>query len=237
MSSLLVIEDDPRLSRSLINLLGKEKFVCDVCRNGDDGYRKALDNVYDLILLDWSLPNMDGEQVLRTLRKDGVTTPVLVLTARTDSEDAAKMLDSGADDYIRKSFFNGREFVARVKNLIRNKEGRKTNMIEIGDLKIDLNNYLVYSHDELIELDNMDFRILACLASNSPNVVSPEDIVRSVWGDYDLSVHSGTIRAHVCFLRKKLEKGKNIRYIQTVHGRGFKLEEEKSEEDEESEMI
>jgi len=226
MYSILIVEDDLRLARVLQLLLKKEKFVSDFCRTGEEGYQKALENDYSAILLDWSLPNMDGQEVLEKLRQEGIKTPILVLTARTSPEDAAKMINSGADDYMRKSLWNGKELIARIKNLLRNKAGRKLNIIEIGSLKIDLNNFKIYVRNEEIELDNMDFRILACLASHSPDVVSPEDVVREVWGDYELSVNPSTIRAHLCYIRRKIERGKEINFIQTVHGRGFRLLEE-----------
>ncbi|OGJ44046.1 hypothetical protein A2272_01340 [Candidatus Peregrinibacteria bacterium RIFOXYA12_FULL_33_12] len=230
MYSILIIEDDARLARALSSLLKKEKFVTDICRTGEEGYEKAIANSYNAIILDWSLPHMDGEEVLKNLRSDGISTPVLVLTARTSPEDAAEMINAGADDYLRKSLWNGKELTARIKSLLRNKEGRKTNIITIGDLHIDLNDYEVYLGKEAIELDNMDFRILSCLAKNSPNVVSPEDIIREVWGDYDLAVNSGTVRTHLCYIRKKIEKGKSTKYIHTIHGRGFKLYEEEGDD-------
>jgi DNA-binding response OmpR family regulator len=229
MSSVLIIEDDPRLARVVQTLLKKEKFVSDVCRNGEEGYKKALANIYNIILLDWALPSMDGEEILLNLRANRITTPILVLTARTNPEDAAKMINAGADDYIRKSLWNGKELIARIKNLLRNKTGKKTNAIEVGALEINLNDYIVTLKGKKLELDNMDFRILACLAAHSPDIVSAEDIIREVWGDYELSVNPGTVRAHLCYLRKQIATGKRGQYIHTVHGRGFRLYEEKDE--------
>lgn len=228
MSSILIIEDDARLGRVLQAILKKEKFVSELCRTGEEGYEQALSNTYDLIMLDWSLPDMDGEAVLRALRDKGIETPILVLTARTSPEDAARIMNDGANDFVRKSMWNGKELIARIRSLLRVKSGRLTNIIEIGKLKIDLNTYQVILGKEEISLDNMDFRILACLANHSPDVVSPEVIALQVWGDHDLAVNPGTIRAHLCYIRKKIDRGhKKTRYIHTVHGRGFRLAEEK----------
>ncbi len=231
MSSILIIEDDARLGRVLQAILKREKFTSDLSRTGEDGYAKALANKYSLIMLDWSLPDMDGEQVLKCIREKGVGVPVLVLTARTSSEDAAKMINSGADDYVRKSMWSGKELIARIKSLIRSQSGHKTNILQIGDLKIDHDKHEVTFNNKKIVFDSMDFRILACLASRSPNVVTPEDIAQEVWGDHDLSVNPGTIRAHLCNIRRKIDRDiENVRYIHTVHGHGFRLAEEKIED-------
>lgn len=218
---LLIVEDDSDLCEILKKGLKNYDYTCDISYDGEDGLYNAEINKYDAIILDINLPKMDGISVCKNIRSNGIDTPVLMLTARTDTDDRVLGLDSGADDYLGKPF-EFKELRARLHALIRRNYNKPSNEISIRELYVNTRAKLVKLQGKEIELTAREYDILELLCYNYPNIVSAEEIIEHVWGSDD-SQFSNVIRVHIANLRRKLKLEDGESLIQTLKGKGYKI--------------
>ncbi|ARF69152.1 DNA-binding response regulator [Paenibacillus larvae subsp. pulvifaciens] len=227
---ILVIEDEPTLSRLLSYNLAQEGYETDVVGDGTEGYQAAVRNTYDLIILDIMLPGMNGFEVLSKLRQKGSKTPVIILTARNAEEEVVQGLKFGADDYITKPF-GVAELLARVSAVLRrtgNKEVEDTGthsgdkVITVGDLFIYPEKYEVVLNNQSIPLRPKEFEVLLYLVQRPGIVVTRDDLMNVVWG-FDYIGGQRTVDVHVSSLRKKLEMNQQSVQIESIRGVGYKL--------------
>lgn len=218
---ILIIEDNDELRSLLKTTLSAEMFTVDTADNGETGSYIARTNHYNLILLDYKLPGKDGDIVCRDLRTSGVTCPILIISVESETPDKVHLLESGADDYLCKPF-SFTELVARIQALMRRPYEIKDAVLTIEDLTVDTNNHTVSRDGKNIYLTRKEYMLLECMARKSGQVISRNEIMEEVW-DNDTDPFSNTIEAHVRNLRKKIG-GSRKKYIQTVPGRGYKLD-------------
>jgi DNA-binding response OmpR family regulator len=223
---LLVIEDEEKLARNIVQFMEGEKFLVDMALNGEEGLDLALSNSYDCIILDVLLPGMDGFEVCTFLRNDMKSDiPIILLTALGEVENKIKGLNIGADDYLSKPF-DLRELLARVEALIRRNQLKRGLSISCGKLKINTKSQKVYCGDEQIELSKKEYQILEFLMKNSGTVFSREDIIGRLW-EIGNEPRSNIVDVYIRYLRKKLEPCGMEFCIETVQGKGYRLNEEK----------
>lgn len=223
MMKLLLIEDELQLSDALSQLLHKNKYSVDAVYDGEDGLNYALSGIYDLIILDIMLPKLNGVEVLKELRKNNISTPVLLLTAKWEITDRVTGLDSGADDYLVKPF-DANELLARLRALSRRKtEIINDNALSFGDLTLNLSNYDLKTSSESIRLTLKEFDILKYFMERPNLIVTKDDLITKVWG-FDSEAEYNNIEVYISFLRKKLTYLKSSSKISTLRGIGYKLE-------------
>ena len=214
---ILIVEDEPDLLRSLAQALREEGYAVDTANNGEDGLFKAESYDYDAVVLDVMLPKLDGWEILRRLRQ-AKKTPVLMLTARDQSRDRVKGLDTGADDYVIKPF-DLPELFARLRALIRRSADKTTNVIEIGEVGIDIAARRVTRHGAGVELTAREYTLLEFLALHRGEVVTRTQLYEHLFDEND-STLSNLLDVHVSNLRKKL--GADL--ITTRRGHGYCIE-------------
>jgi heavy metal response regulator len=221
---LLVIEDQDKVSGFIKKGLEEEGYAVDIARDGREGLTMALDRVHDLIILDIQLPKIDGLQILRELRDQGVATPVLLLTVRATIEDKVLGLDLGADDYLPKPFAF-QELVARVRALLRRRPDTEPALVKIADLTLDPSRRMVMRGDKRIDLSPREFSLLNYFMRNPERVLTRTMITEHVW-DYDFDSDTNVIDVYVNYLRKKIDTGRNNKLIQTIRGVGYMMKKE-----------
>jgi len=228
MITVLAVEDDPAILRGLADNLRFEGYEVITATDGEAGYRMQQERKPDLILLDLMLPRMSGLEFCRKLRREGIQTPVLMLTARSEESDRVLGLDLGADDYVAKPF-SVRELMARVRALLRRSQaaadgtGTLPDELRFGVTEIDFRSYDARRNGEPVEMTRKEFAILRFLASRAGQVVTRDDLLNEVWG-YDAYPSSRTVDNHVAGLRAKLERdAAQPEHIRTVHGVGYKF--------------
>jgi DNA-binding response OmpR family regulator len=218
---ILVIEDNPHLIANLYDFLEPLGYVVDAAYDAISGLRFVLDNDYDAIVLDLTLPGMDGLELCRQLRETGNNTPVLMLTARDTLEDKLKGFDSGADDYLVKPFAL-RELAARLKTLIkRARREQSPNPLRVADLVFDPETLHLERAGQKITLPPIPLKILDMLIRQSPRVVSRREIERRIWSNE--RPDSDALRAHIHVLRAAIDKPFSNPLLRTVHGMGYQL--------------
>jgi len=227
---VLVIEDEPTLARLLSYNLSQEGYEMKVIDHGAEGLQEALQQSYDLIILDIMLPGLNGFEILTKLRQKGVKTPVIILTARNAEEEVVQGLKCGADDYITKPF-GVAELLARVAAVLRRTQNDEGNpekqsgnekLITVGELKIYPEKYEVQLNGELIPLRPKEFEVLLYLVQRPGVVVTRDDLMNIVWG-FDYIGGQRTVDVHVSSLRKKLEMNQQSVQIDSIRGVGYKL--------------
>jgi two-component system OmpR family response regulator len=214
---ILVVEDEPDLLRSIAQALREEDYAVDTAADGEDGFFKAESYDYDAIVLDVMLPKMDGWEILQRLRKIK-KTPVLMLTARDQSRDRVKGLDTGADDYVVKPF-DLPELFARLRALIRRSTNKTTNVIEIGDVKIDTAARHVFLDGKIVELTAREYVLVEFLALHCGEVVTRTQLYEHLFDENESSL-SNLLDVHVSNVRKKL----GAEFIATRRGHGYCIE-------------
>ncbi len=222
---LLVVEDEQRLGRLLRRALEANRHVVDVATDGETGLAAASGGSYDLIILDLGLPDVDGVEVCRRLRGDGVTTPILMLTARDEVEDRVSGLDAGADDYLGKPFALS-ELLARVRALARRPpQTRGERELRLDDLVLDLAGHRVQRAGRAIALSAKEFALLEYMLRNQGQVLTRQQIVEHVWR-YDFDGLDTVVDTYIHYLREKIDAGAGRRLVQTVRGVGYVLRAE-----------
>ncbi|MCL5996195.1 MAG: response regulator transcription factor [Chloroflexi bacterium] len=219
---ILMVEDEKYMAEAVAQVLKKNHYSVDLKHNGEDGLDCGLSGIYDTIILDIMLPKMDGISILKELRKNGIETPVILLTARGRTEDKVRGLDSGADDYLAKPFHTD-ELLARLRALGR----RKTELINDGILKygdIELNplTLLLSCGNKEIKLTLKESQLLELLIKRNSMVISKEIIIEKLWG-YDTDTEDNHVEIHVSLLRKKLNQLESDVSIRTIRGAGYVL--------------
>jgi len=221
---LLVVEDEKKVSSFIKKGLEEEGYAVDVANDGEEGLYMVLEGVHDLIILDIQIPKMDGLQVLQALRKEKVTTPVLLLTVRATIEDKVMGLDSGADDYLTKPFAF-QELVARVRALLRRRTEAEPAVLQVADLSLDPARRIVLRGEEKIDLSPREFSLLDYFMRNPDRVLTRTMITEHVW-DYNFDTDTNVIDVYVNYLRKKIDAGERPKLIHTVRGVGYVLKTE-----------
>jgi DNA-binding response OmpR family regulator len=218
---LLVVEDEQRLAAGLRKGLEAEGFAVDVVYNGIDGIWMARENPFDAIILDVMLPGANGYLVCRTLRSEGIWTPILMLTAKDGVWDEVEGLDTGADDYLAKPFSYA-VLIARLRALRRRGAPPRPTMLEAGDIRLDPATRRVWLCGDQIDLTPREFAILEYLIHHVDEVLSKRDILHNVW-DFDFEGDANIVEVYVRRLRTKLRQPRHGALIETVRGAGYRL--------------
>ena len=220
--SILLVEDEPGLRKTLTLRLQKTGYVVDTADDGVAGYDKALDSPFDLIILDVNLPLLNGFDVCRDLRQVGLATPILILTARTQTVDKVVGLKLGADDYVTKPFAT-MELLARIEALLRRVPIRTgQGVLEVPPVRLDMRRMEVSREGKPVYLTVREFQLLRYLMERAGSAVPRKELLRSIWG-YDSGIFTRTVDMHIASLRKKLEKKPSeAELILTVSNVGYK---------------
>jgi DNA-binding response OmpR family regulator len=218
---VLLIEDEQRLAENIVDALRESGLAVDHAPDGEVGLDLAARGVYDTVVLDLMLPRKNGQTVLRELRRGGIHTPVLILTAQEGTESVVSLLNSGADDYLSKPFDLG-ELLARIKALIRRAQGVATPVLTISDLELDTVQQTVRRRERPVELSPTEYRILEYFMHRPRAVVSQQELLEHLY-DFDWEHHSNVIEAHISNLRRKLNSAGAEPLIETLRHRGYRL--------------
>ena len=218
---ILIVEDEDALREQLTAKLRQNGFAVDQASNGEDGLYYALEYPVDIAIVDIGLPNMSGIEVIETLRKEGKTYPVLILTARSRWQEKVEGLEAGADDYLTKPF-HFEELQARVSALIRRSSGHAAPLLENGAIKLDTRTQDVFVNDDRLELTAFEYRLLHYLMMNTGKVVSKMELTEHLY-DEDNDRDSNVIEVFVGRLRKKLDPDNRLNPIETLRGRGYRF--------------
>ncbi|MBP3238755.1 MAG: response regulator transcription factor [Lachnospiraceae bacterium] len=220
---LLLAEDEKELSRALTAVLTKNNYTVDAVYNGEDALDYAKNTDYDGIILDVMMPVMDGIEALKRMRKAGISTPVIMLTAKAEVNDRIAGLDAGADDYLPKPFAMG-ELLARLRSITRRKGEMVSEKLEFGDIYLDISAAELGNGKESYRLTHKEFQVMELLLRNSGNLISTERMLDQVWG-YDSDVEINVVWVAISSLRKKLTGMKSRVEIQAVRGIGYTLKQ------------
>jgi two-component system copper resistance phosphate regulon response regulator CusR len=223
---LLVIEDDQRIANLLRQGLEEEGYQVVVASDGRSGLDLGRTEQFDMIILDLMLPQLDGNEVARSLREEGNRTPILMLTARDSNQDIIRGLNLGADDYITKPFSLD-VFLARVRAVSRRGPIPTPAILRVGDLDVDPAAHVVSRAGRAIPLTPREFTLLELLARSSPRVITRQAILEGVWG-YHSEVSANNVEAFVSALRSKIDTAGGLKLIHTIRGVGYCLKEEVS---------
>ena len=218
---LLLVEDEIDLSEVIKKELVEEGYVVEQCYDGENAYNYLMLEEYDGAIMDVMLPKMSGFQVVEKIREQGIETPVLFLTARSQVGDIVKGLDIGADDYMVKPF-EFRELHARIRVMTRKKVNVKENIYKCDDLTIDCNKRIVTRGEEIIDLSPREYAILLFMVRNKGIVLTREQIVSNIW-DLERSGSSNVVDVYIRYLRKKIDDGYEHKFIKTIRGAGYIL--------------
>ncbi|MEM7549776.1 MAG: response regulator transcription factor [Bacteroidota bacterium] len=228
MPKILIVEDEPSMRLGLKDNLEFESYEVETAVDGEDGLVKMIKTDYDLILLDVMMPKMSGFDVCKKARKEGVSTPIIFLTAKGEEIDKVLGLELGADDYIIKPF-GLREMLARVKAVLRRTQGnipsenKEEAVKTVGRLRIDFQHYEAFEGEEKVKLSHKEFEILSFLLKHKGEVVDRHELLEKVWG-YENNPTTRTVDNFILKLRQKVEENSNDpKIILTVHGIGYKL--------------
>jgi two-component system alkaline phosphatase synthesis response regulator PhoP len=223
--NVLFIEDEEALRMTVGDRLRSEGYAVEYAVNGDEGFEKATQLPFDLIILDVMLPKRNGFVVCRNIREAGLITPVLMLTARGQTSDKVNGLKIGADDYVTKPF-NMRELVARIEALLRRAPSRpvvQTGIHEFGSIRVDLVGTEATRDAKVVDLSAREFQLLRYFIEHRNATLSRDELLKQVWG-YSAGMYTRTVDVHVAGLRQKLEEDpKQPRFILTVQGLGYKF--------------
>ena len=216
---VLVVEDDGAVRRAVERALTFEGYDVVTARDGAEALAIVLNDSIEAIVLDVMMPIVDGLEACRRIRARGDTTPILILTARTEISDRVAGLDAGADDYLVKPFAL-EELLARLRALLRRSSGAVAELMRVGDLVMDTGSRQVHRGDTVIDLTKTEFDLLELLMSNAGIVIDRDTIYDRIWG-YDFETSSNSLDVYIGYLRRKTEVGGTSRLIQTVRGVGY----------------
>jgi DNA-binding response OmpR family regulator len=221
MMRILIVEDEEHLARLVAEILGREGYVTETVGDGRAALSRALVEPFDMLVVDWMLPDLDGVQIIKRLRAADVSVPVLMLTARSQVEDRVEGLDAGADDYLPKPFAFP-ELLARVRALARRPPEKKTDetVLTAGDVTLDPCRHEVRRAGERIDLTAKEFALLATLLQRPGQVFTRSVLLDTVWGGTAAS-YTNSVDLYVHYLRKKLDREGEPSRIRTVHGAGY----------------
>jgi DNA-binding response OmpR family regulator len=227
MKKILIVEDELNMITGLKDNLEFEGFETDTAMDGTSGLEKILKNKYDLIILDVMLPGISGFDICKTARKEGIISPIILLTAKGEEIDKVLGLELGADDYITKPF-SLRELLARIKAILRRVPNEKgggvePEFIDIGNIKVNFKNYIAIKGKNEVKMSYKEFEILHYMYLNAGKIIQRDDLMSDVWS-IDYEVTTRTIDNFILKLRQKIEADpNNPKIILTVHGVGYKM--------------
>jgi DNA-binding response OmpR family regulator len=223
---ILLVEDEAKVARFIQEGLKAEGYQVELSADGASGERKARTGDFDLILLDVLLPKKNGFEVLQSLRREGVKTPVLMLTARSATEDIVHGLDRGADDYLTKPFaFN--ELLARIRSLLRRDRQSQT-VLKVGDLQLNTRTRKATRTGRPIELTAREYALLEFLMQNPQKLLTRQELAKEIWG-FDFDPGTNIVDVYINHLRKKIDQTTEKRLLHTVRGRGYYISEKEME--------
>ncbi len=220
---VLLIDDEKQLVSAVSTILKQHKFSVDFAYDGEDGLDMALSGVYDVIILDVMMPKMNGFIVLKELRNNKISTPVLMLSAKSETGDKVQGLNLGADDYLAKPF-DTNELLARVRALLRRKAEFTGDQITYKDLTLDRDTFELCKDEHRIALGKKEFGILEVLMLNAGKTIDKERLIEKIWG-YDTNAEYNTIEVYVSFIRRKIQALGSNAEIKAVRGLGYMLGE------------
>ncbi len=223
---VLYVEDEAKIADFVQAGLKEQGFLVDYCDNGNDGYSRAMDCEYDVIVLDIMVPGKDGLAILKGIRRAGRNTPVVLLTARNELDDRLEGLNLGADDYLAKPFFV-EELVARLHAVVRRVSGERQNRLTVGALTLDRITREVTVHQQSVELTSREFNLLEYLMRSPDRVFTRTQILEHVWG-YDFNPSTNLVDVCIQRLRKKLESLDDNNCIESVRGVGYRFRQPRS---------
>ncbi|MBP5972678.1 response regulator transcription factor [Brasilonema sp. CT11] len=223
---ILFVEDESRIANFVRAGLKEQGIVVDYCDNGDDGYIRAMENEYDVIVLDIMVPGKDGLFILKHLRREGRNVPVILLTARNELDDRLEGLNLGADDYIAKPFFV-EELVARIHAVVRRSMGDRQNLLSVGSLKLDRITREVTCNQQIVELTTREFNLLEYLMRSPGRVFTRMQILEHVWG-YDFNPNTNVVDVCIQRIRKKIDPISGTAWIESVRGVGYRFSKPES---------
>lgn len=220
---ILLVEDEKRMAQALCEILRLEKYEVDHHADGKSGLDAALSDIYDIIILDVMLPGMNGFDIARKVRQQGVRTPILMLTAKSELDDKVTGLDSGADDYLTKPF-QTRELLARLRALGRRNINTTDGTLTCGDISLDTNTLTLSctTNGQYVRLSEKEYRILEYLIANLGQILTREQLAVKIWG-YESDVEYNNVEVYMSFARKKLNFVEAKTEIKAVRGIGYEL--------------
>ncbi|MCJ8015316.1 response regulator transcription factor [Paenibacillus sp. KQZ6P-2] len=222
---LLYVEDEQHMAEAVAHILKQNNYSVDLAHNGVEGLDCALTGIYDVIILDIMLPEMDGITILKKLRKKNIVTPVILLTAKGETNEKVAGLDSGADDYLSKPF-EADELLARLRALVRRQgELISDGVFRIGDIELNPQSLTLSSRHQSVDLTLKESQLLEFLIIRKGIICSKDVIAEKIWG-YDADAEYNQAEVYISFLRKKLSQIKSVVTIQTIRGAGYTLKDE-----------
>lgn len=220
---LLLAEDEQELSRALVTVLKKNNYSVDAVYNGQDALDYIEAGNYDGAILDIMMPKMDGITVLKKVRAEGISIPILMLTAKAEIDDRVTGLDAGADDYLTKPF-SMKELLARIRAMTRRQNDTTDSVLKFGNITLDRATYILSSGKDSLKLANKEFQMLEMLMVNPGQVISADQFMDKIWG-YDSEAEQNVVWVYISYIRKKLTAiGANV-VIKAARGLGYSLEE------------
>ena len=219
---ILIAEDDPKLLKSLVHIFEMNHYSVDGVDNGSDAFDLASSGEYDGLILDIMMPGMDGITLLQGLRKEGVKTPALFLSARTETYQRVEGLDAGADDYLPKPFSTD-ELLARVRAMLRRRDNFTPDLVAFGELVLNRSTYEIVYDGHTRALSGKEFQVMEMLMCNQGVILSPERLITHIWG-WNTEVDSSVVYVHISNIRKKLEHMGASVTIKFVRNAGYLLE-------------
>ena len=219
--NVLFVEDEAKIANFVRAGLKEQGFVVDYCDNGDEGYLRALENEYDVLVLDIMVPGKDGLSILKLLRRQGRNAPVILLTARNELDDRLEGLNLGADDYIAKPFFV-EELAARIHAVVRRSVSERQNQLCVGPIKLDRITREVTCNHQAIELTSREFNLLEYLMRSPGRVFTRTQILEHVWG-YDFNPNTNVVDVCIQRIRKKIDPIDQVVWIESIRGVGYRF--------------
>ena len=220
---ILIVEDEQQLSEALGAILEKHNYTVDRVFNGEDGLDYILSNIYDLVILDIMLPLMNGLDVLKKARKEGIECPIILLTAKGEVSDKVTGLDCGADDYLPKPFYT-EELLARIRALSRRKgEVTNDNELSFGDITLNIGTLELSTSLNSVKLTAKEFGLLELLINRKGSIINKDDIINKLWG-FESEAEHNNVEVYISFLRRKLTFLKSKVTIKAIRNIGYLLE-------------
>ena len=219
---LLLCEDEKTLSKVIKVLLTSNNYSVDTVFDGEEALDYIRTNIYDGIILDLMMPKINGIDVLKKIRSDGIKTPILILTAKAEIDDKVLGLDSGADDYLTKPFAS-KELVARIRALVRRGNTQLDSILKFHDLILDSSTLTLSSNSSSVNLSNKEFQIMEMLMANTNHVISNETFFDKIWG-FDTEIEISIVWVYVSYLRKKIKELNSRVTIKVIRSTGYRLD-------------
>lgn len=219
---ILIVEDEKEIADGMEVVLKRENYLVDTVYDGLSGLEYMLSGIYDLVILDIMLPKLNGLDILKNVREEGVNVPVLLVTAKAQTEDKVNGLDLGADDYITKPF-EADELLARIRARTRTSKGSKQNILVFSDLKLDKSKQKIEGRLNSVKLGSKEFQLMEYLMVNAGHILTKDMLINKIWGPDDASEYNN-VEVYISFLRKKIRFVKSDVQIITTKGVGYSLE-------------